>query len=419
MPVVVLHPVPGRQLRSWIAGFMEYTKAIWSTDPFRRWSAIMAIAGALERRVWIRSQSQDIYPNMYVFLVGPPAAGKTRAASICEQFWRTLPHTDEYDFHLAPTSLTKAALMDSLSDAKRNDPRLEAFGQPGVYNSLLIVSKELGALIPTYDADFLNALTYIYDNEAYSEKRRSIKEEMRIERPQINLLGCTTPSFLCDTIPHTAWDQGFLSRVIIIFQDIIQSERELNLMQEELPRDHALGNALRNDIKAISEVYGKFKFEQSAADCIVKWEKDAEIKPGHPRLQNYVTRRAIHALKLCMIACVDRGGTGVIELEDAQAAISWLTEAEENMGDMFLAFKTGGDANVMDEARHFLMIQETRLGKKGEPMAASVLYDYLAMRVPSYRIQAVVDTMARGKRIFNEVHHGVPMIRVNANWTDH
>src|SRR5438270_12959948 len=94
------------------------------------------------------------------------------------------------------------------------------------FNSLLIASKELGALIPGYDTDFLNALTYLYDNAKYDEKRRGKSEPLVIERPQVNLIGCTTPGFLLDTMPIGAWSQGFLSRVILVYSDII-GERKL------------------------------------------------------------------------------------------------------------------------------------------------------------------------------------------------
>ena len=384
---------------------MEYTEALWSTVPFRRWSAITAIAGALERRVWIRSQSANIYPNLYTFLVGPPAAGKTRAASICEEFWKALPHATEYEFHLAPTSLTKASLMDALASAARSDPRIE----PSVYNSLLIISKELGALIPGYDADFLNALTYIYDNESYSEKRRGNKDGLFIERPQINLLGCTTPSFLMDTMPDSAWDQGFLSRVIIIYKDIV-GERRLNLEEEELPRDKTLANALIHDIKAIADAHGKLTFTKEAATHLSAWADDEENRPGHPRLQNYVTRRPIHAIKLSMIACIDKGHN-VIELEDTQSAVNWITEAEVEMGNMFLAFKTGGDASIMNEAQHFLRTLETR---SGEPVPMSRLWQWLSERVPSYRIQPLIDTLIRAGMVETYVVNGVTLLIIKA-----
>jgi hypothetical protein len=84
---------------------------------------------------------------------------------------------------------------------------------------LLIAAGELGVLIPGYDSDFMNALTYIYDVEKYDEQFRNVHkgEALVIEKPQINLLACCTPSFLTELMPAGAWEQGFLSRVIIVY----------------------------------------------------------------------------------------------------------------------------------------------------------------------------------------------------------
>ena len=141
-------PAQGRKLASWVAGFLEYTDGIQSPEPFRRWAAICAIAGALERKVWIRSMGAELYPNLYVFLVGPPGLGKSNALHECEQLWRELG-----THNVAPVSLTKAAFIDELSKAMRT------ISQSKIYNSLLVAVGELGALIPGYDPDFFNALT--------------------------------------------------------------------------------------------------------------------------------------------------------------------------------------------------------------------------------------------------------------------
>lgn len=386
---------------------MEYTERLWSTELFRRWSAITAIAGVLERRVWVRLQSGYIYPNLFVFLVGPPASGKTRAASVCEDLWKTLPHTGEYDFHLAPTSLTKASLMDEIAASHRHCDTLPQDMTP--YNSLLIMSKELGALIPTYDPDFLYALTFLYDNESYSEKRRSKGiEPISVDRPQINLLGCTQAPYLFNTMPESAWDQGFLSRVIMIYSDIV-GERALDLSEEELPRDPRLRAALIHDLHIIAERSGKLEWTRDAGEHLSRWTSDPQHRPTHPRLQHYNTRRPIHAVKLSMIACMERGGTNIIELEDTQTAVEWLLEAEHAMSDLFLAFRSGGDVNVINEGVHYLRTVAIRTTSL---IPAHLLTQFLSERVPSYRIQSVMDTMIRANLISVHVQEGVQVLTV-------
>ena len=66
-------------MSDWITNFLDYTAAIPSPASFRLWSAITAISGVLERKVWIQTAQSFLYPNLFTLLVGPPATGKTQA----------------------------------------------------------------------------------------------------------------------------------------------------------------------------------------------------------------------------------------------------------------------------------------------------------------------------------------------------
>lgn len=390
----------GRRLESWIGGFMEYTKHMHSTPEFRRWAAIAAVAGSLTRKVWIRSQGQNIYPNLYIALVGPPASGKTRAVAACDSLWHGLKNdSGDAMVHVAPVSLTKASLMDVLGEAKIVEPRVDPLSP---FNSLLIASKELGALIPTYDPDFLNALTYIYDGEKYDEKRRGIKDALIIERPQINMIGCTTPSFLLETMPSTAWDQGFLSRVIVVYKDI-SGERKLTL-EEEPPDFAALEGALKHDLNIMARRCGKLVFSKEAGALLINWYGNKKLEPTHPRLQHYNTRRAVNMMKLSIIAAID-ADHNMIEEEDVASAIGWLTEAEVNMPDLFMSFTSGGDANVILECLHFL--QNIYVRQNMVPIPGTQVWSFLANRVPAYRIEAIVGIMVRAGSIVPKVENGI------------
>lgn len=96
---------------------MEYTDNKGSSSIYRKWSAIFAIGAALERKVWITTAKGKLYPNQYIVLVGGAGIGKSLSTNIVDEFLRTLS-TPETPFHLAPTSVTKASLIDSLNDAR-------------------------------------------------------------------------------------------------------------------------------------------------------------------------------------------------------------------------------------------------------------------------------------------------------------
>src|SRR5580704_9488473 len=89
-----------RRFPSWIDAFQEYTGSFLETAPiFRKWIAISTIAAVLERKVWIDTGS-NLYPNLYIFIIGPSGIGKTRGIDCALDMLRELP-----DFHISPTSM--------------------------------------------------------------------------------------------------------------------------------------------------------------------------------------------------------------------------------------------------------------------------------------------------------------------------
>ncbi len=380
-----------RRLPSWIAAFELFTEHSNAPDLFRRWAAISAIAGALERKVWVVTLGNRLYPNLYVVLIAPPGVGKSIALSYTETFWRELP-----DHFVAPTSLTKAALIDSLKDATRriimpggNPPYVE-------FNSLLVPISELGVFLPAYDNDFMNTLTAIYDGYQYAERRRSKDLNITIEQPQLNFLAATTPSYLKAFLPEGAWDQGFLSRTLLVYT----GERKVHTLFDIPASSNSLRGDLIHDLRVIGETFGQMGFTDQAKSAITEWHlAGGPPIPDHPRLQHYLTRRTAHVLKLSIVAAVDRGETKTIDVQDFEIAKYWLLEMEETIPDIFKSMTSGGDSSVMDECWHFVW---QTWSKEKRPVVEARIVAFLRDRAPSHNVLRILEIMVRTQMIKQE-----------------
>jgi hypothetical protein len=375
-----------RRLFSWVDGFLEYTKNLPSAEIFRKWAAIAAIAGALERKVWIYvpAYKANLYPNLYTIFVGPPASGKTIATSITQTLWSKMG-----DHHLAPNSVSRASLMDALREAERSIIRPQDTPSVIKFNSLLVVANELGVLMPEYGADFMNTLTDIYDGKRYGEKKRGSELNYVLLAPQINILSATTPSYLNAIMPEGAWDQGFISRVSMIYS----GESVINDIFFGAEENEHEFDILLHDLKLIGNLYGKLVFTEEAAKALGKWHmlKGPPI-PDHPRLQHYNGRRTTHLLKLCMVASVSQRNDLIINVEDYNTALDWLLEAERYMPDIFKSMNVGGDARAIKEAWHYSYEIYVRTKKY---TSESKLIEFLSNRVPAHSVERILQVMVK------------------------
>ncbi|RMD52346.1 DUF3987 domain-containing protein [Candidatus Parcubacteria bacterium] len=372
----------------WITKFVNHTENTSSPRIFRKWAAVAAIGGALERKVYVRTLGSNLYPNTYIVLVAPPGVGKTEMTWRIRALWETLE-----DHHIASSSVTKASLIDELAAANRriltNDPTKPV----SHFNSLQICVNELGVLIPAYENEFMNTLTDLWDCKHYSERRRTSKIEINIPHPQLTMLTACTPSYLNHVLPEGAWDQGFLSRTMLIYS----GERQIRSLFADAEFNQAEFDELAEHLQHIGNLQGEIRFTEEAAKAIDHFHMtDGEPKPQHPKLFSYNIRRTVHLLKLCMILSISRSDELLIRIEDFQTAYDMLIEAEHYMPDIFKAMTQGGPGKIMEEAWFYLF---TIYSKEKKPILRHRLIQFLQERVPVHNIETTIKTMIDAKII--------------------
>lgn len=372
--------------QDFIGLFLDFSEGALSPALFRKWTAIALVAGALERRVWAKNGPRLVYPNLYTLLVAPPGVGK----SIIEEargLWTecTEPGTKLGAFHVAPDSMTKASLVDSI--AKARAVRIVPAGPPLTYHSLLIPAEEFSVLLPAYDMEYIGTLNSIFNNKALHEevRRTGTVKELSIVNPQINILGGVQPSFLGSVFPEEAWASGFARRIIMIYSN--ETPRQSIFFEPELPagaRENLLGI-----MGKMSQFYGAMRWVPEAAEAIDAWHcNGAPPRPQHSKLTHYCNSRTLHALKLSIVSAVSRTGRLVIEKEDVERAIAWLLEAEHLMPDIFREMAGKSDTAVLEELRYFVTAVWNKQGRKA--VEGHLLWDFLAQRLPSDKIERVL-----------------------------
>jgi hypothetical protein len=371
----------------WITTFLSETAEMHIPESFRLWTAISTIAAVMERRVYTETWAPDpCYGNLYTILVGGPGSGKTVALKIAYMLLSKVK-----GLHLAPDNVTKASFTDSLESSTRMI--INGHTTPLIFSSMTSCCFELGVLIPANDRDFLSTLNHIFDNPPHYNAPRRTTKDTRIIRPNFTLMAGTTPDFLNNLLPEAAWGEGFASRLIFVYgEKLNQADKDLFKKPEkkEFP-------SLERDLNKMFELCGEFMWDDDACDELNTWyRQDMPPIPMHSKLAQYLSRRAVYAIKLCMISALSSGRGLHVNLHDFHRAKKWLLIVEEQMPNVFLSMGMKSDTTLLHELRYYVyQIYGTNVRDNRKPVFEKDIFNWLHQRLPSERVVAVFEGAKR------------------------
>lgn len=379
-----------------VESFLTHTKDVNSPEIFRLWSAIAAVGAAMERRCWTKNKKGILFPNLSVLLVASPGIGKTEGIKRIEKILK-----DSKKVVVMPKSLTSASLVDVLKRATKT--YLSVGGTPVEYHSGMILTSELGTMISAHDLEFLSLLNEIYDSpDVYAQQRRHFNEgkEVQILNPQLNILAGTQPAFLAHLLPEEAWSMGATSRMILVYAGQFHDDSDVfGDLEEEEFSDRA---ALTARLGFFGEQSGQFLWMPDAMEMFNRWKKSKYAPvPEHSKLQHYLPRRGIHAIKLAMISAMSATGELTVRQEDFVRALDWLLAAERIMPDIFREMAGKSDSDVLMELHYFMW--QIMVQRKAKAQAANLgegeLYNFLRLRVPGEKIGRILEVAERSRII--------------------
>jgi len=147
-----------RQLSNWLEYYMKYTQRTEPPELYHLWSGLIAISSALRRKCYCNwgALRGNVYPNMFVSLVGPPGGRKGTAMKIAKSFVQKLDITLGAD-SLGSTQALYRELMDS------EDSYVDHEGITRKHKSVSIWAEEFQVFLTDRDQMLIPSLTDLFD----------------------------------------------------------------------------------------------------------------------------------------------------------------------------------------------------------------------------------------------------------------
>lgn len=372
----------GRRLDDWLDGFLAFTDNTEPRESYRLWVGISTMASVLQRKCYISWGRETFFPNLYIVLVGPPAARKGTAM----REGKALLNKIGIEFSADETSRQK--LITSMKECQVAEQGED--GKAIYHSSMTVFSTELTVFLG-YDAkEMLSMLCKWFDCEdrfTYDTHGRGREE---IPNVWANLLGATTPAQLQASLPDGAIGSGFTSRVVFVFEE----DKERAIIKPALsPAQVRLEQDLLVDLGEIRNLSGEFTPTDSFEVLYTEWRLESEEHNPftEPRLEYYMQRRPTHLFKLATIYSASRGSDHIVTEGDLKRAISTMEKAEKKMPQVFAG--VGMNPLAAPQMRILRMLKvrgEISMSELSDTMSNDLSYNQLA---------EVMNSLAQGGKV--------------------
>lgn len=341
-----------RRAGNWISSFLDYASFGEAPRHMYFWAGVSAVAGALRRKVWIDQAYFKWYPNFYICLVAPPGiVSKSTTAGVAMNLLRRVPGVK-----FGPDVVTWPALVEAFAEST------EAFEYEGAYHpmsAMTLESSEFGNLLDPNDKQMVDLLVSLWDGKQGSFKKSTKHSGSdEVENPWINLIACTTPSWIAGNFPEYMIGGGFTSRTIFVYAD--SKARYVAYPGLVVPRDlKEMEDALVNDLTHISEnLAGEYKLSADAVAWGERWYQDhyttrsATLDPE--RFGGYIARKQTHIHKLAMVLAAADSDEMVITADHLDVAYTMITDLEPDMQFVFSKIGRSDASMYAEKIIHFV-----------------------------------------------------------------
>ena len=319
-----------RKLSNWLEGYLEYTEETESSPIFNKWVGVSTLASALRKKTWLELGRLKVFPNLYIVLVAEPGvARKSQAISYATSIIREVP-----SIVTAADSTTAHGLMQELEESTCYD-RLPD-NSPMRHASLSVISKEFESFLGSAGSTkMITTLTDLFDSGEETWRHRTKSSGIStIPSVFLNILGATTPSSLRDSLQGIAVGGGLTSRILFVYSE---KKHKKIAIPELTPRLLELKELLVHDLQLISEITGGFQYTPDALDFWKEWyeaydESSKERLQPKKEFDGWYSRKPLLLQKMCLILASSKTSDRLIRIQDIEAALDLLYDAEKGMG---------------------------------------------------------------------------------------
>ena len=320
---------------SFLTDYLEFNSGNESPQKYHIWCCLNVMSAIVSRKVWLDFNYYQLYPNLYVVLVGPAGNRKTTALSCAKQLIRemgNIPYSAECQ--------TKESICKEWQELQREWPQPE---KPIIYTPYAIFVTELSQFIGVDPARMIDFLTTVYDQDYYDLKTKN-KGSQYIVGPYITLLACTTQEWITSYLRLDIISGGFSRRCVFVNED--WDEKKRIPFPEITPAMRAAWQRVVSYAHELQTVAGPFTWADDARIKYDSWYRTRDIT-REPTVSGFDRTKYNQILKVAMLLSLSERLDRVLTLSNLEDAMQIVDDIMVNLPKVF----TGMGRNDLNAVR--------------------------------------------------------------------
>lgn len=308
--------------KDFIANFLEWSGESECPPEYLKWSAISLLAAACGNRIythqWIGHSRMNIYPNLYMILVGPSGNFKSFAMSRVRAILEKTNYSDKLNLYAG--HVTHAGLYEAMRAVINKKNRKTGETESTEYpfrKQFYLLNDELANDIGGAEfADmFIKAITELYMLQPFDDRTRS-SGHIHIEDYSFNWFGATTIEWLIRAITRDVLVGGFLGRTIIINQGMVDKR----IWRTKPPENYdTLFKSLAYRIDELMVMRGFIPKTKEAWEIERHWYLSRKTPNESDPTMGAWMRQYTLSIKLSLILCLSRYKEAIDDQDVADA----------------------------------------------------------------------------------------------------
>lgn len=326
-----------RKAGNFIQAYVEQHDNGYVPARFYIWSAISTIAATLERKVWLPWFHGNVYPNMYVFLVAGPSAGKSSAIRPGVKLIKKCNEINHSLIRLLPNQTTEAQLLDILSEHDYFTYKNKQYAHSSAY---LVASEASMCFKNSEEHAIVKALTTLYDPDDFKKETVSRQNAVNITNPCINVIAGSTFHDLGAFLHKQGILGGFASRCTFVVEK--EKKKKASGWYEEdqhQKKKEKISADLVHDLGCIYKLSGSFKATEEVKSVWAEWEEDyleARVLEENEIKRAFMARKMLGMQKLIQILSAAESDDMIIKLAHWEMAKKLIDQVERDIPGMLL-----------------------------------------------------------------------------------